>query len=87
MSTLQGQGLTKIYREGAIEVPAVVDVSVEADAGETIGIVGPSGSGKTTLLSMLGAILRPTAGTVSIGGQAVWDLDERQLPFVRRRYV
>ncbi|HZJ72965.1 MAG TPA: ABC transporter ATP-binding protein, partial [Planctomycetota bacterium] len=50
-------------------------------------ILGPSGSGKTTLLSMLGCMLRPTRGSITIHGERVSDLDERRLPWVRRRYV
>jgi putative ABC transport system ATP-binding protein len=86
-TALEAEGVTKIYQEGAFEVPAVQDVTLTARAGEVVAILGPSGSGKTTLLSMLGCMLRPTAGTVTIHGECVSDLDETQLPWVRRRYV
>ena len=88
MSTsLEAEKVTKIYQEGAFEVPAVQDVTLTARAGEVVAILGPSGSGKTTLLSMLGCMLRPTSGTITIHGECVSDLDETQLPWVRRRYV
>ena len=87
MSAIDAVGLTKVYREGAFEVPAIQEVSVAAEAGEVLAILGPSGSGKTTLLSMLGCMLRPTHGTITIHGECVSDLDERRLPLVRRRYV
>ncbi len=88
MSTsLEAEQLTKIYQEGAFQVPAVQDVSLTARTGEVVAILGPSGSGKTTLLSMLGCMLRPTSGTITIHGACVSDLDETQLPWVRRRYV
>ncbi len=87
MSILEAEGLTKIYKEGRFEVPAVQDVTLDAQPGEVLAILGPSGSGKTTLLSMLGCMLRPTSGAVIIHGERVSDLDERRLPSVRRRYV
>lgn len=87
MRVLEARGLTKTYQEGVVSVAAVNDVSLSAEAGEAIAIMGPSGSGKTTLLSMLGCILRPTAGTVSIADRPVWNLTERDLPYFRRRWV
>ena len=86
-TTLEAEHVTKIYQEGAFEVPAVQDVTLTARAGEVVAILGPSGSGKTTLLSMMGCMLRPTSGTITIHGETVSDLDEGQLPWVRRRYV
>ena len=86
-TTLEAEQVTKIYQEGAFQVSAVQDVTLTARAGEVIAILGPSGSGKTTLLSMLGCMLRPTSGTITIHGEVVSDLDESQLPWVRRRYV
>src|SRR5207248_1618387 len=84
---LEARGLTKTYQEGSVPVPAVIDVSLSAEAGEAIAIMGPSGSGKTTLLSMLGCILRPSAGTVAIANRPVWALTERDLPYFRRQWV
>jgi putative ABC transport system ATP-binding protein len=79
--------LSKVYREGALEVPAVREATISVSAGEVVAILGPSGSGKTTLLSMLGCILRPSGGTISIRGERVDHLGERDLPLIRRRYV
>ena len=87
MTTLDARGVTKVYRQGSVEILAVDQVTLAADAGEILGIMGPSGSGKTTLLSMLGGILRPTAGTVAICGDQVWNRHERQLPLLRRSHV
>jgi putative ABC transport system ATP-binding protein len=86
-AALDAELVTKIYQEGAFQVPAVQDVSLSARSGEVVAILGPSGSGKTTLLSMFGCMLRPTSGVITIHGERVSDLPESQLPWVRRRYV
>jgi putative ABC transport system ATP-binding protein len=87
VTAIAAEQLTKIYKEGTIEVPAIQDVSLSAEPGEVLAILGPSGSGKTTLLSMLGCMLTPTRGSITIHGERVSDLDESRLPWVRRRYV
>jgi putative ABC transport system ATP-binding protein len=75
--------VTKVYGEGASQVPALHGVSLDVEQGEVVLLMGPSGSGKTTLLSIMGCILRPTAGSVMIAGQEVAKLSERELPAVR----
>ncbi len=50
---------------------AVSDVSLELPPGRTLGVIGPNGSGKTTLLRMIGTLVKPTAGTVRVGGHDV----------------
>jgi ABC-type lipoprotein export system ATPase subunit len=64
---IETRGLTKIYGEG-VQVRALDGVDLCVRRGELIAIVGPSGSGKSTLLNMLGALDRPTAGQVIVGG-------------------
>src|SRR6185369_5170949 len=78
-TTLEAAQVTKIYQEGAFQVPAVQEVTMSTKAGEVVAIMGPSGSGKTTLLSMFGCMLRPTSGTVTIHGECVSELDEAEL--------
>lgn len=73
------------WGEGQLSILEDIDLSL-AD-GESVAILGPSGSGKTTLLSMLGCMLTPTHGSITIHGERVSDLNESQLPSVRRRYV
>jgi putative ABC transport system ATP-binding protein len=87
VTAIDAERLTKIYKEGAFEVAAIQEVSLAAEPGEVLAILGPSGSGKTTLLSMLGCMLTPTRGSLTIHGERVSDLDQARLPWVRRRYV
>lgn len=84
---LEARGLTKLFGSGAAQVRAVEDVDLSVRRGEILLIMGPSGSGKTTLLTMLGGLLRPTKGTVRIGGSEITSLSQRQLTAVRRRLV
>jgi putative ABC transport system ATP-binding protein len=83
--TLQVTHVTKRYGSGATEVIAVKDVSLSVGPGEIVLIMGPSGSGKTTLLSMLGALLKPTEGTIQVNGDIISALAENRLPDIRLR--
>jgi len=80
---IKAEKLEKLYGEGDVQVRAVRGVDLEVRRGEVVLIMGPSGSGKTTLLSMLGAMLRPTAGQVEVDGVDLAALPERRLPEFR----
>lgn len=80
-------GLTKVYGDGDLAVSAVSNVDLQVGAGEVVLIMGPSGSGKTTLLLMLGAMLRPTSGSIVIGGTDVAAASERHLPRLRASHL
>ncbi|MBI1418165.1 MAG: ATP-binding cassette domain-containing protein [Limimaricola sp.] len=65
------RGVTKVYRVGAVDVPALSGIDLDLAPGDFATLAGPSGSGKTTLLNMIGGLDRPTSGTVEIDGQEV----------------
>jgi putative ABC transport system ATP-binding protein len=81
------RGVGKTYRTGGAARRALENIDFEVEAGELVLLRGPSGSGKTTLLSILGCILKPSRGTVSILGREVSSLPESSLPAVRLRHV
>lgn len=87
MSLIQVRDLTKIYRMGTVEVPALRGVSLEIAPGEMVAIMGPSGSGKSTLMNILGCLDQPTSGTYLLNGQDVSCLADDQLAEVRGQQI
>ena len=88
MSVIEAQALTKTYVGGdgaAITVLDHIDLTVER--GEMVAIIGASGAGKSTLLHLLGALDRPTAGTVRIAGHDLATLDDDAVSSLRNRTV
>jgi len=84
---LQAKGIVKDLGQGAGQVRALKGVDVTLNAGELTLLMGPSGSGKTTLLSIMGCILSPTEGELSILGTPTSGLDGEQLAGIRRRHI
>jgi len=79
--------VSRTYRIGLVEVPALIEVSLEVADGEFVAIVGPSGSGKTTMMNILGCLDRPTGGSYLFDSVPVADLDDDQLALVRSRSI
>lgn len=79
--------VTKTYGAGTNAYQALRGVDFTVGAGELVMLSGPSGSGKTTLLSILGCVLAPTSGTVSLFGHDVSARRESELPSLRLSYV
>jgi putative ABC transport system ATP-binding protein len=84
---IEADNLTKVYRSGRIEVPAVRGVSFSVQRGEFIAIVGPSGSGKSTLFYLLGGLTRATSGRVIIDGVDFASLDDAARTRLRKQRI
>ncbi|MBC2036140.1 ABC transporter ATP-binding protein [Listeria booriae] len=85
--TLIMQNISKNYQDGEQVVEVLKNVSLEVKQGEFVAIVGPSGAGKSTFLSIAGALLTPTSGEITIGGQALSSLSTKSLTRVRLEKV
>ena len=85
---VHAEGLVKEYRGGDGGIIRVLDeVSLTVLRGEMVAIMGYSGAGKSTLLHMLGALERPSAGSIELGGQSIAALDDEALATLRNRTV
>jgi len=84
---LEATGVVKVFEEGSQRVEVLRGVSITVAPGEVVALEGPSGSGKTTLLSIMGCILTPTSGEVTIAGERVDAARPDQLRDVRRRSI
>jgi lipoprotein-releasing system ATP-binding protein len=79
--------VTKTYASPAGPVTVLQDLDLEVAAGESVAIVGPSGSGKTTLLNLLGALDRPTSGSLRVAGEDLGTLDAAAAARFRNRHL
>lgn len=84
---LEMTNVRKVYEVGNQEVIALDDVNLTVADDEIVFLVGPSGSGKTTLCSIAGALLRPTSGTVMVGGADITSFSAKELTTFRRSTV
>jgi putative ABC transport system ATP-binding protein len=84
---IQCSELSKIYKMGDQEVYALRDMDLDVYKGEYLSIMGPSGSGKSTLFNMIGALDKPSRGSVTIAGVDLTKLTSRQLAYIRNTNI
>ena len=84
---IQAENVTKIYRIGKVDVPALRGVSLAVERGEFVSIVGPSGSGKSTLFYILGGLTGPTGGRVLVEGADFSRISDAERTRLRRRRI
>jgi putative ABC transport system ATP-binding protein len=77
--------LKKTYMLGKVPVEALQGVNLKVETGDFVSILGPSGSGKSTMLNMIGALDKPTSGTMLIDGVDISKLTDNQLADLRKR--
>jgi putative ABC transport system ATP-binding protein len=81
------RGLTKTYRMGGQDVHALRSMDLDVLRGEYLSVMGPSGSGKSTLFNMIGALDKPTSGTVTIAGVDLTTQTSLQLAYFRNQHI
>jgi putative ABC transport system ATP-binding protein len=77
--------ITKIYRMGKVEVPALRGVTLNVQQGEMVAIIGASGSGKSTLMNIIGFLDKPTLGTYVFNGADASQLSDNRLAEMRNK--
>lgn len=84
---VQVDDVSKTFRRGAEEIHVLDGLHLEVSSGDFLALMGPSGSGKSTLLNLIGGLDRPSSGSVTIGGERIDRMSDRQLAAWRARHV
>ncbi|MFW6102387.1 MAG: ABC transporter ATP-binding protein [Chloroflexota bacterium] len=84
---LELENITKVYKAGQTEIPALRGISCRIESGEMVSIIGPSGSGKSTLMNIIGCLDKPTSGRYRLDGTEVSELNDNQLSEIRNKKI
>jgi putative ABC transport system ATP-binding protein len=81
------EGVDKVFHRGSEDIHVLTGLNLQVPSGEFLALMGPSGSGKSTLLNLIGGLDHPTRGTVTVGGEQVNQLSDRELAAWRARHI
>ncbi len=81
------KGITKVYRMGKVDVPALKGIDLSIQGGEMVAIIGASGSGKSTLMNIIGCLDKPTSGQYFLEGIDVGRLNDNRLAVLRNKKI
>ena len=84
---LEIKGIKKAYGQGENRAEVLKGIDIEIQKGEICVLLGPSGSGKSTLLNIIGGIDNADEGYISINGEKIGDMNEKQLTLYRRKHL
>lgn len=84
---IEVRGLNKVFDLGKIKVHALREMEMDIFRGEYLSIMGPSGSGKSTFFNMVGALDRPSSGTITVAGVSLNKLSSRELAYFRGKHI
>jgi putative ABC transport system ATP-binding protein len=84
---IEVRDLNKVFDLGKIKVHALKNMEVDIYQGEYLSIMGPSGSGKSTFFNMVGALDRPSSGSVKVAGVNLTSLGSRELAYFRGKHI
>lgn len=87
MAVLELKQVKKTFGSGHKQVEALKEINFSADKGELIAIIGPSGSGKSTFLTIVGGLLTPTSGSVTINNKNLADINEKERSKIRLKEI
>ena len=87
MPMVQCAKVTKVYRQGEVEVKALGGIDLEVEPAEFMALAGPSGSGKTTLLNLVGGLDRVTSGIIHMDGKEITSMSQSELSEMRLRKI